>query len=281
MGPVLLGLPLAVLLVIAVVRLLRRSGLDGPERLLALASAGLPPERVEWATAMRAELQALQGKAERWRFASGCARVAMFAPRSSRIDALSLALVAAIVACLGGTAFILAAYPLEGYQTVWDGRRPVLLAVLALFLGGYLWVALRPPLMLSALPVSRRTGLAAGVLFGLTFLLAGYGGEGARILALILGPVVILTSAATIAATRARNARAGVMAGIWGGLTAGVVAFTANLVPSLGKAAVIGSDLGSSTSALLMFPLWGLVLGIAGGSLARSVQAFTDGYAGR
>jgi hypothetical protein len=54
------------------------SGLDGPARLLAAATATLPDHRRDWGAAMTAELAQVQDRAARWRFAAGCARAAAF-----------------------------------------------------------------------------------------------------------------------------------------------------------------------------------------------------------
>ncbi|MGH9753713.1 MAG: hypothetical protein ACREA2_13110 [Blastocatellia bacterium] len=49
--------------------------------LLAAAVRRMPAERREWGAAMLAELAQLQNPPTRWRFALGCARVALFPPR--------------------------------------------------------------------------------------------------------------------------------------------------------------------------------------------------------
>ena len=49
---------------------------DRAERLLTLATLGLPPRRAEWRAAMRAELAALDDPDARWRFARSAARAA-------------------------------------------------------------------------------------------------------------------------------------------------------------------------------------------------------------
>jgi hypothetical protein len=49
---------------------------DGSERLLAIATAGLPGHRSEWGAAMRAELASIDDPGERRRFARSAARTA-------------------------------------------------------------------------------------------------------------------------------------------------------------------------------------------------------------
>lgn len=54
--------------------------MDVPKLLLAAAVRRMPAERCIWGAAMLAELAQLQHPSTRWRFALGCARVALFPP---------------------------------------------------------------------------------------------------------------------------------------------------------------------------------------------------------
>ncbi|HEY7718811.1 MAG TPA: hypothetical protein VH915_08630 [Pedococcus sp.] len=75
---VLVGLPPAVALGLLVGRVVAAArGRDLPERLLAVATAGLPGSRRAWGTAMRAELAAVEDPSERLRFARGCTTAAL------------------------------------------------------------------------------------------------------------------------------------------------------------------------------------------------------------
>jgi hypothetical protein len=79
------------------------SAVDGPGWLLAAAAATLPAEWGEWGAAMTAELAQVRGRAARWRFAAGCARVALFPPLGSRAAvgaAGALAVAATVTAVL-------------------------------------------------------------------------------------------------------------------------------------------------------------------------------------
>jgi hypothetical protein len=58
--------------------------MDAPARLLAVAIATLPEARRDWGAAMLTELGQVRARSARWRFAVGCARVAIFPPRSNR-----------------------------------------------------------------------------------------------------------------------------------------------------------------------------------------------------
>ncbi len=57
-----------------------RATLDTPGLLLDAAVRGMPEERCEWGAAMMGELSQIHGLVSRWRFALGCARVALFPP---------------------------------------------------------------------------------------------------------------------------------------------------------------------------------------------------------
>lgn len=63
--------------------------MDLPARVLAWATRWMPEERSEWRAAMESELTQIKDPLERWRFALGGTRAAMFTPgRSNRILAL-------------------------------------------------------------------------------------------------------------------------------------------------------------------------------------------------
>jgi hypothetical protein len=71
----------ALLLAIWWKRMRRRSaGLDAAGLVLASAVCALPEARREWGAAMLAELGQIHDLISRWRFALGCARVALFPP---------------------------------------------------------------------------------------------------------------------------------------------------------------------------------------------------------
>ena len=69
---------LAVLALPAILRAIRGAvGHDQARRLLVLAVRGLPPARHDWAQAMLAEFDQVQGRRARWRFSLGCAWAAV------------------------------------------------------------------------------------------------------------------------------------------------------------------------------------------------------------
>jgi hypothetical protein len=71
-----------------------KSGRDPAARVVAVAATWLPPQRQEWGMAMAAELAQVRGPAQRWRFAAGVLRVALFPPLRHRARVL-------VVACAG------------------------------------------------------------------------------------------------------------------------------------------------------------------------------------
>jgi hypothetical protein len=82
----------------------RLGALDAPARLLAAAVATLPADRRDWGSAMTAELAQVTDRRERWRFAAGCARTAVFPPRGHRVPVLVVAALAAAVVVRTGPA---------------------------------------------------------------------------------------------------------------------------------------------------------------------------------
>lgn len=81
--------------------------MDVPRLLLAVAVRWMPGERREWGAAMLAELAQLQNLSTRWRFALGCACVALFPPRKGRLlQTIMNQKIKSIVTTLGSAALI-------------------------------------------------------------------------------------------------------------------------------------------------------------------------------
>lgn len=76
----------------------RLAAMDAPARLLTAAVATLPADRRDWGSAMTAELAQVPDPRERWSFATGCARTALFPPRGHRAAVLAAAALAAALA---------------------------------------------------------------------------------------------------------------------------------------------------------------------------------------
>jgi hypothetical protein len=80
------------------------STMDGPARLLAVAVAALPDDRRDWGAAMSAELAQVRGCSSRWAFAAGCARAALFSPRSNGVPVFVVGTLAAAAVVTAGLA---------------------------------------------------------------------------------------------------------------------------------------------------------------------------------
>lgn len=116
---------------------------DAPARLLDWAVGLLAAEREEWGQAMIGELDRLDGRTRRWRFALGCVGAAVVMPPWGRAAAALGALMAVAASATG-----LALYTHVHYRIHTDGWTWVAAAVLLLVLVGYIFggsVLLRRP----------------------------------------------------------------------------------------------------------------------------------------
>ncbi len=130
---------------------------DMPTRLLRWAAGLLSAQRAEWGQAMLGELDHLDGRAKRWRFAVGCVVAALLLPPWGRAAAGVWAMIAVAAASVGLYASVAIRYGL-GVGS-W-----VAAAILVVFLVGYL---------LAASALLRRPGVAIpGLLGGLCVVLA-------------------------------------------------------------------------------------------------------------
>jgi hypothetical protein len=75
-----LVLILAAIAAAALVLSARGRGSDLPERVVIAATNRLPAYRRTWGQALAAELAVVQGRGQRWRFAAGVLRIALFPP---------------------------------------------------------------------------------------------------------------------------------------------------------------------------------------------------------
>jgi hypothetical protein len=82
----------------------RVAAMDAPARLLAAAVATLPADRRDWGSAMTAELAQVPDRRERRRFATGCARAALFPPSGHRAPLLAVVALAATAVVITGPA---------------------------------------------------------------------------------------------------------------------------------------------------------------------------------
>jgi hypothetical protein len=253
----------------------RPSGRDGAARLLSTAVAAL--DRPEWGRAMTAELASVEDPRERWRFAAGCALVAL-TPRPGRPTAVGVAAVAAVAGCVA-----LAAH----FELEQPGARlgPVGTALLVAVLAGSLWLALCPPPALAA------RGLAVGVA-----LLVGAGLVGASRLALTsefgLGSGIFfylfLACPLLLAAVGAasRSLLAGVQTVVWATVLGTLTVFCVGLAEALhwhdatgllifdGEGGrPVGTNLPDFVTGLFVLPLWWLAFGLIGAAARNRPRA--------
>ena len=130
---------------------------DVPARLLCWASGLLSARRAEWGQAMLGELDHIDGRGPRWRFAAGCAGAALLLPSWGRAGAAvwGMAAIAAGAAGLGGAVVVRYGLGTGGWVTA---------AVMLVFLASF---------TLAASVLLRRPGIALpGLLGGLVVALA-------------------------------------------------------------------------------------------------------------
>jgi hypothetical protein len=232
-------------------------GTDGPTRLLALATAALPGERREWGRAMSAELAHVEDVGARWRFAAGCAAVAVTPTRGGRVNA------ATIVAVAGSAA---AASYFVGQV---PGIAPATLAVLIGLLGGYLGLALLTPPALNAERDARGIAVGAAAVLALGLLGASrvaLDGVGVAPY-LLLAPPVILVGAAALGARR--SLRGGIQTAAWATLLGTLTTFAVGLFEALhwhqtGAGLLLDAEapyraatnFGDLVLCLVVLPLW-------------------------
>jgi hypothetical protein len=133
---------------------------DLPARLLGWAAGLLPAQRAEWGQAMVGELDNIDGRGRRWRFAAGCAGAALLLPPWGRAAAAVWAMAAVAVGGAGLYASVIVRYQLGTSDWVLAGIALIVLVSYTLVVG----VQVRVPGV--ALP-----GLLAGVLVALTWLM--------------------------------------------------------------------------------------------------------------
>jgi len=135
-------------------------GRDVPVRLLQWAVGLLPADRVGWGQAMLGELDRIEGRSDRWRFALGCMAGVVLLPPSDAVGPLAalvaVALGSAVVFGFGFVHFGLATSP-------WNW---VMLAILvALVMGSIVAVS-----VLLRRPGVARLGLVGGLFVAATWL---------------------------------------------------------------------------------------------------------------
>jgi hypothetical protein len=227
MGAVIVGITIATLLV-WVARPSRRRNIprttaDAPSRLLNWAVGALPADRAPWGEAMFGELNQMNNRRQRWRFAVGCASAAVFLP-SRRADSARLAarlVTATALACAG-----LVAYGLGQYPTIVTRARTW--PALAVFLSVLVGYSVISTVLVRRGPVAR-SGLAGGLGLAAVWIIAGIpvvtqAPQPAYSLLLLAIPVTSLAVGAA-AARRSRTAAVRQQVVLFSALVAGFVLF--------------------------------------------------------
>jgi hypothetical protein len=288
---------LAVLALPAILRAIRAGvGHDRARRLLVLAVRGMPPVRLNWAQAMLAEFDQVQGRRARWRFSVGCAwaagriRVQFPEPGGAALRAIVLGCTVISLALVG---YGLVHYPgLRSEPNVW-GAMTVFLATLVAY--AVLTVVLSRGVSQRSV-AARRYGLLGGLVVGAGWVLGIAPPSALRewvflpLLIALFGPAVV----AVVAAHRARDSRTGTLTALWSGLVAGLTVFIvwatvtyadaggpydAGLVKDFHKSGAhdlptyaVGDNLGSGLVLLLLIPTIALGLGTLGGRLLGATR---------
>ncbi|MDX6540322.1 MAG: hypothetical protein QOI71_1932 [Gaiellales bacterium] len=278
-------------------RVVRNSGgAEWADRLLGLAVSGLPADRREWGSAMRAELAVVTGRRARWRFSLGCARAATalrvracLTPHDrggSGVRALALC---AIVAALGLAVYELVRYPaLRSSFNTWASASFFVVLVLA-YTGAVLTLSRGST---AQARVARRYGLAGGLLTGAAWLLilAPAGVVKSLVFVPLLVALVAPLVVAVLAGRASRNAGAATGAALWSGLVGGLLVFIIWVTATYATdgrpydaqllrdyrnsgshdlvAYAVADNLGGALGLLVIIPLVALALGSLGGLIA-------------
>jgi hypothetical protein len=123
---------------------------DAPMRLLRWATGLLSAQRAEWGQAMLGELDHIEGRSRRWRFAIGCVGAALLLPPWGRAGFGVLAMLTVAIGSLGVYASVIVRYGLGTSSLIGA-------AIVSTFLLG---------LVLAALVLVRRPGIALPGLLG-------------------------------------------------------------------------------------------------------------------
>ena len=157
--------------VVRALRIPRGAGGDRARLFLTFAVRGLPADRVDWARAMLAELDHVDGRRQRWRFSFGCARAAAHIRFQSPAPGgalLRLVVRGCIAIALGLVGYGFVQYPgLRSAPNLW-GATIVFVATLFVYTALAVFLS-RGETQGSA--VARRYGLAGGLAVGAGWLL--------------------------------------------------------------------------------------------------------------
>lgn len=114
----------------------RAAGGDAPARLVGWAVGLLDASRGEWGQAMIGELDRLDGRARRWRFAVDCVAAALVLPPWGRAAAALAAMMAVAASAAGLALYTHIHYRLHVDGWTWAGAAVLLVVLVGYLLGG-------------------------------------------------------------------------------------------------------------------------------------------------
>jgi hypothetical protein len=163
---------------------------DAPERLLRWAAGLLSAPRGEWGQAMLGELDHIEGRGRRWRFAAGCAGAALVMPPWGRAAAAVWTMAAAAAGAAGVYAALAVRYRLGTGDWIFAA---IALAIVAGFTLAAATLLRRPGVALPGLLGGLSVALAWLALSGFTFykVIAPITVPGPRLLAEVGLPALI------------------------------------------------------------------------------------------
>jgi len=205
-------------------------------------------------------------------------------------------MLAGIAGCIAIFAYVAVRYP-PAVSDPTHGFSVLFAVVLTL----YVWLALRPPRILTASRVGRRIGVAtAVVIFGLGYALMAVNSYDGQLFHLLAGLFIGIPGCAAAAAAIGGRRRDGVVAAVWMGLISGTLIFAVHtVVPILGfqldaaildegyppgvrpdigawLTALLGREIGGGIFALLLLPGWALFAGLLTGALGAAAREGFD-----
>jgi hypothetical protein len=212
---------------------------------------------------------------------------------------LAIVILAGVAGAVAITGYVLATYPLGQHVApgrATDGRSPHLLVAGAVLLIGYAWLALTPPRAMTTDRRARRLGAGVGLAVGLGFAPVAATSYDGALFYMLTAPTAGFLLCAAVGASRAGQVRAGVEAALWAAPVVAVLFFAGEMLTTLYRfqldaallddghvpghgpdlavwfPSLVGQDLGAVIFSLLWFPAWALLLGLVGGTVARSTS---------
>ena len=232
---------------------------DGPERLLRWAAGLLSAQREEWGRAMLGELDHIDGRGRRWRFAAGCAGAALLLAPWGLAAAAVCALAAVAAGAIGVYAAVALRYRLGAGGWVW--------AVITLFFLISFTVAAatllhRPGVALPGLLGGLFVALAWLEVSGFTFyeVVAPRTAKWSPLIAMVVVPVLVGVAATLWAGSAVAGRRIARLAAVSAGL--GLYLYGTIAVAALGSGgppgdpgATVGSTVGERLGINVIFDL--------------------------